>query len=107
MALPRFAPYFDGWREPWNFADVPSTIHRLREAAFTAIDVYLEEAPTTLNDRETYRGFLATVCMREHIARLPELERDQFLDLLTDKGTTDDPAFTLDYWRLNMSAKKP
>jgi trans-aconitate 2-methyltransferase len=107
MALPRLAPYFDGWRDPWMFADVPATIHRLREAAFTAIDVYLEEAPTALDDRDTYRDFLATVCLREHLARLPEIERGQFLDLLADKAAEDDPAFTLDYWRLNILAQKP
>ncbi len=89
------------------FADVPATIHRLREAAFTAIDVYLEEAPTALDDRDTYRDFLATVCLREHLARLPEIERGQFLDVLADKAAEDDPAFTLDYWRLNILAQKP
>jgi trans-aconitate 2-methyltransferase len=107
MDLPRFADYFADWREPWVFADVPTTIHRLREASFTAIDVYLEEAPTTLPDRATYRDFLATVCVREHVARLPDGERGEFLDLLADDAQTDTPAFTLDYWRLNILAQKP
>lgn len=107
IALPHFEPYFDRWRDPWLFADVPSTIHRLREAAFTAIDVYLEQAPTTLPDRQTYRDFIETVCLREHLARLPESARDEFLDLLTDQAASDDPPFTLDYWRLNILAQKP
>ena len=107
MALPRFASYFEGWRDPWRFEDVPSTIHRLREAAFTAIDVYLEAAPTTLPDRDTYKDFLATVCARHHVERLPAIERDEFLDQLTIAAAADDPPFTLDYWRLNILAQKP
>ena len=107
MERPQFAPYFDGWQDPWLFEYVPPTIHRLREASFTAVDVYLEEAPTTLPDRETYRDFLATVCIRHHLAPLPEVEREQFLDLLADEAATDDPSFTLDYWRLNIDARKP
>jgi trans-aconitate 2-methyltransferase len=107
MRLPRFARYFDDWRDPWLFADVPSTIHRLREAAFTAIDVYLEEAPTTMPDRQTFRDFLATVCAHKHIARLPEVERGAFLDMLADEAAADEPPYTLDYWRLNILAQKP
>jgi trans-aconitate 2-methyltransferase len=107
MQRPRFAPYFEGWSDPWLFADVPSTILRLREAAFTAIDVYLEEAPTTLPDRDTYRDFLATVCAHKHVALLPDVERGEFLDLLAEQAASDDPPFTLDYWRLNILAQKP
>jgi trans-aconitate 2-methyltransferase len=104
---PRFERYFDGWSDPWEFADIPTTIQRLDRAAFTAVDVYLEEAPTTLPDRATFRDFLSYVCVREHVARLPESSRDLFLDALADQAATDTPPFTLDYWRLNILARKP
>ena len=109
-ALTRLAPfdrYFDGWSDPWEFANVPTTMGRLHDAAFTAVDVYLEEAPTTLPDRAAFRDFLSCVCIREHLARLPETERDLFLDHLADQSAHDDPPFTLDYWRLNIIARKP
>ena len=77
------------------------------DAAFTAVDVYLEEAPTTLPDRAAFRDFLSCVCIREHLARLPQTERDLFLDRLADQSAHDDPPFTLDYWRLNIIARKP
>jgi trans-aconitate 2-methyltransferase len=102
-----FAPYFTAWTDPWNFATVPDTITRLGHAGFTAIDVWLESTPTTLPDRDTYREFLWTVCVREHVSRLPEDLRPQFLDALTELAAAESPPFTLDYWRLNIYARKP
>src|SRR5262245_30955438 len=32
MESPRFAAHFDGWRDPWHFADIPTTIQRLELA---------------------------------------------------------------------------
>jgi trans-aconitate 2-methyltransferase len=106
-ALPAFAPYFTRWQDPWQFAGVAATIERLDEAGFTAIDVSLEAAPTTLPDRETFRDFLSCVCVREHVALLPESSRAAFLDALTELASGDTPAYTLDYWRLNIEARKP
>jgi hypothetical protein len=40
------------------------------------------------------------------VADAPELQA-RFLDALTSQAATDDPAFELDYWRLNMQARKP
>jgi len=107
MASPRFAPHFDGWRDPWHFADVPTTIQRLEQAGFSAIDVSLEESPTMLPDRAAYVDFLSCVCVQHHIERLPASERPAFLDALAVQAASDDPPFTLDYWRLNIAARKP
>ena len=102
-----YAPHFERWRDPWLFADMATTIARLDHAGFRAIDVYMEAAPTTLPDRETFREFLSTVCVREHVAQLPSDLAARFLDALTDAAASDQPAFTLDYWRLNILARKP
>jgi trans-aconitate 2-methyltransferase len=104
---PAFERYFEGWTNPWEFADVPTTIMRLDRAGFTAIDVSLEEAPTSLPDGPSFKDFLACVCVRKHVARLPEADRPAFLDSLTEQASADDPPFTLDYWRLNIFARKP
>jgi len=106
-AAPAVARYFDGWRGPWKFADVPTTIERLDKASFTAIDVFLEPAPATLPDRASFREFVSCVCLRDHLTRLPEEDRPQFLDALADQAASDSPPFTLDYWRLNIAATKP
>jgi trans-aconitate 2-methyltransferase len=102
-----FAKYFDGWTDPWNFADITSTIGRLDRAGFTAIDVSLESAPTTLGDRDTFKDFLSTVCVREHVAKLPPKLRPDFLEALVEPFDNDTPPYTLDYWRLNIQARKP
>ena len=47
------------------------------------------------------------MCLRDHLTRLPDDHRPQFLDTLTDEATLDSPPFTLDYWRLNIAAMKP
>jgi trans-aconitate 2-methyltransferase len=104
---PRFSRWFTGWTDPWNFADVPSTIVRLERAGFTMANVSLEPAPTPLADAETYAGFLSCVCVRQYVARLPHAEQPAFLEALTRQAASDNPPFTLDYWRLNLSASKP
>lgn len=107
MRREQFRRFFDGWRDPWEFADVPTTTRRLDRAGFSALDVSLAASPTTLPDRNTYREFLSCVCVREHLGRLPIPERSAFVDALADAAATDSPPFTLDYWRLNIQARKP
>ena len=107
MTQAPFADHFAGWRDPWEFADVATTTARLDRAGFTAIDVALVPAPTTFSDRDSYRDFLACVCVREHLARLSGDLKERFLDALADGAAGDEPPFTLDYWRLNLLARKP
>ena len=107
MQQPRYSSHFDGWEDPWTFATVPTTTMRLERAGFTAILVSLEEAPATLPDRDTYADFLSCVCIHHHIDRLPESERPGFIDALAEQAAADTPRFTLDYWRLNIFARKP
>lgn len=106
-AAPALARHFDGWRGPWEFADVPTTIERLDKAGFTPIDVYLESAPATFDDRASFREFVSCVCLKDHLTRIPEADRASFLDTLADQAEADSPPFTLDYWRLNLAGTKP
>jgi trans-aconitate 2-methyltransferase len=107
MESPTYLQWFRGWRDPWNFADVPSTIVRLENAGFTMVHVSLEPAPTRMSDAPAYKDFLSCVCVRHHVDRLPESVRPSFLEALAREAESDDPPFTLDYWRLNLSAVKP
>ena len=107
MRQRRFAPYFEEWAEPTYFADVETTRRRLTAAGFVDIDVSLEEAPTTFDSPDMFQEFIANVCVRHQLARLPNVERNTFLRELTVAAAMDKPAFTLDYWRLNISARRP
>ncbi len=107
MESPAFQRFFRNWRDPWLFAGTTETRSRLAAAGFTDIDVSLEPAPTTLPDRDSFADFLSCVCVRHHVDRLPADERARFVSQLADAAEGDDPPFTLDYWRLNLSARKP
>lgn len=107
MRQPRFAPNFEDWRESTYYADVASTERRLGAAGFVDVEVWLESAPTTFDGPDEFRQFIRHVCVREEIGRLPPRERDAFLHELTVAAVGDTPPLTLDYWRLNIAAKRP
>lgn len=108
MHAPPFAPYFTEWPGPWEFADAGVTAARLRSAGFADIETSVEEAPTTLATEADYREFVATVIYHPHLERLPSAaQKDAFIDRVTELSAAEDPPFTLDYWRLNMAARKP
>lgn len=103
-----FRPYFADWPGPWEFADAGTTADRLRTAGFSDVDTNLEEAPTTLASEADYREFVTTVIYHPHLERLPTADlKHAFIDRVTELAAKDDPPFTLDYWRLNMQARKP
>lgn len=107
MRAARFARYFEEWTEPTYFADVDTTKRRLAAAGFVDVDVSLEAAPTSFDGPEEFRDFIANVCVRHQLARLPNAERQSFLRDLTVAAAGDSPAFTLDYWRLNIDGRRP
>jgi trans-aconitate 2-methyltransferase len=107
MSDAAWASAFHGWTDPWLFATVPDTVLRLERAGFTAIDVTLHEAPTPFEDRATYEEFIACVCLRHHLARLPGHRQAAFVGALGDQAAADPVPFSLDYRRLNISARKP
>jgi trans-aconitate methyltransferase len=107
-AQSHFRAYYDDWHEPWLFASPRETEARLRRAGFTRAKCSLEHAPTEFPDANRYRAFLEAVVMRPFLSRLPSAElRNQFLDLMLADAGRDDPPYTLDYWRLNISATAP
>jgi trans-aconitate 2-methyltransferase len=108
MRTDPFAPFFSDWPGPWEFAYADVTADRLKAAGFVNIDTGLEEAPTTLASEADYREFVTTVIYHPHLERLPSAElKLAFIDRVTELAAAEPVPFTLDYWRLNMSAKKP
>jgi trans-aconitate methyltransferase len=110
MAEPSFAPYFDGWPGPWEFASPELMASRLSEAGFTDIETSMFEAPVQLESRQQTRDYYENVIFGAHLARIPEDRpdlRNRFLDAMSDASATDDPPFRQDYWRLNLRAQRP
>ncbi|HYB94211.1 MAG TPA: methyltransferase domain-containing protein [Vicinamibacterales bacterium] len=107
MRDPAFAAYFVGWPGPWEFAGPEATAERLKAAGFADIETGLEEAPTTLATEADYREFVTTVIYHAHLEQLPDDDRRaRFIDRVTELAAREPIPFTLDYWRLNISARK-
>jgi trans-aconitate 2-methyltransferase len=107
MHAPPFAPYFASWPGPWEFANAEVTAERLAHAGFVEVETSLEEAPTTLATEADYREFVTTVIYHPHLQLLPDAGLQQaFLDRVTELAAAEPVPFTLDYWRLNMHARK-
>ena len=94
------------WRDPWNFAGPEETATRLRAAGLRDEEAWLEEAPVDLETAEKYADFVSCVCIRHHLERLPLQLRDRFTQDLTALAARDAQPYTLDYWRLNIGARK-
>jgi trans-aconitate 2-methyltransferase len=108
MKLPEVAPYFESWAEPWTFPDVDSTLYRLRSQSFVDHKLWIDEAPTVLEDEATYRRFLRSavlVAHMDHLAGKPEVQ-DRIVDFLVERASRYTPPWSLDYRRLNIDARK-
>jgi trans-aconitate 2-methyltransferase len=105
---PGYAPFLATFPSPWLYQDAEGAAATLRRAGFIDIQTNIEAAPTVLDDRKHYSEFIKTVIVRTYLERLPNSSlRDQYVAELADQAETDTPPFLLDYWRLNLSARKP
>lgn len=105
---PGFAPHFAGWKGPWLYADAESTARRLAAAGFVDVDTFVHPEPTVFPDEAAFREFITNVICHPYLAVLPSVDlRTRFIDRLTREAAKDDPPFELDYWRLNLQARKP
>ena len=103
-----FRPYFADWHNIWEYAWPDVTAGRLQRAGFVEVYAGLEEAPTTFIDESSYREFVTTVIYNQHLARLPDASlRLRFIDEITALARVEPVPLTLDYWRLNIDARRP
>jgi trans-aconitate 2-methyltransferase len=93
-----FAPYFEGWRRPWNYASAEQTAERLTGAGFVDVETWLQPKRVVPPP-----GFVQTVCLVRHLDPLPNELRPKFVDrVLAECGEP----LVLDYVRLNMSGRR-
>ena len=94
-----FAPYFEGWRRPWNYASAEVTAERLSRAGFTDVETWVE--PKSVRPE---RAFIETVCLLRHLDPLPAQLRDRFVDTVLE---LEGEPLVLEYVRLNLTAVRP
>jgi trans-aconitate 2-methyltransferase len=105
-ARPKFARYFEGFREPWLYEDAEGAAEKLLRAGFTDVETSVESAPTILDDAAHYSEFVRNIILRRHLENIPtENGKAEFIAVLTDQAAKDDPPFLLDYWRLNLRGR--
>lgn len=107
-ATPKFAPYLQGFREPWLFQDAEGAAESLRRAGFVDVATSIEATPTVLADAATFDEFVRNIIFHRHLERIPsESVRGEFMESLIEQAAGDDPPFLLDYWRLNLRGRVP
>jgi trans-aconitate methyltransferase len=105
-ATPKFARFFAGFHEPWLYQNAEEAAETLRRAGFVDVETSLEPAPTILDDAPHYNEFVRNVILREHLRQIPDEElRAEFMAILTEQAASDNPPFSLDYWRLNLRGR--
>lgn len=102
-----YARYFEHYAFPWEFSDAETAAERLRLAGFEEIETSLEETPTIFPNAQEFQQFVESVILRNHLLQIPEESvRQELLGELTRQFAADETPFLLDYWRLNVSARK-
>jgi hypothetical protein len=103
-----FAPYLAAFAEPWFFASAENAGERLRKWGFAEVHTGLEEAPFPTSNSEEFQSYLRTFVLHRHLELLPgEDLRQKFVEELANQCAAERPPWTLDYWRLNLRARKP
>jgi trans-aconitate 2-methyltransferase len=107
-ATPPYSQYLAGYRLPCEFSDAETDAARLRGAGFIGIETSLEEAPTTFSSAPEFCKFVSTAILRTHFEQIPTPAiRESFVNELAALAATDHPPYHVDYWRLNLQARKP
>lgn len=86
----------------WLYATPEDTAARLRSAGFVDVHVWTNPEPTPFPDATALADFLETVCLREHLATIPEDRRRSF----TEEVAARMPEPVIDYVRLNIVARR-
>lgn len=94
-----FAAALDGWKSPWKFVAPETAAASLAGAGFEEPRCWLERK--TVQPDEP-REFLRTLSLGPYLERLPEQQRDPFVDAVASR--MGEPV-TLDYVRLNIEAR--
>jgi trans-aconitate 2-methyltransferase len=104
----RYNDYVGGYQHAWTFADPLTTAKRLGGAGFKDIETSLQCAPTRFEKEGQFSEFASKVILHRFLEHLPdEASRREFMHDVAAQAALDDPAYELDYVRLNLAAQRP
>ena len=103
----RYRAHVGGYEHAWTFSDPPSAAKRLAAAGFVEIETGLEEEPTRFQTEAQLCEFASKVILHRFLEHLPdEGARREFMRDVCARAAQDEGALELDYWRLNLAARK-
>lgn len=97
----RFSSYLRGMPDIQYFTSLGDTETRLQRAGFELDRIWLEDK--TVQPAEP-RAFVTSVGLNHHLERLPDHLHDSFVDSVLNSMSKP---LTLEYVRLNISARRP
>jgi trans-aconitate 2-methyltransferase len=107
MQSDQFKEYFVNWKQSWYFPKADETESLLQRARFRDIQVNLSKLTTTFSDRQSFAIFVKTVIMKPFLGYLPDVKnKDQFLSVFLNEFEQSGGAWSLDFIRLDIFAKK-
>jgi trans-aconitate 2-methyltransferase len=91
-----------------HFAGPDTTARRLRDAGFTAVDVWLHAAPADVGDAAEGARYLRAIVLRPHLALLPADLHERFAGAVAARMAAGDPGgrVVIDYVRLEMRGRR-
>jgi trans-aconitate methyltransferase len=108
LRMPPYAAYFGESFFPWEFSSAETAATRLKQAGFEQIETSVEEAPTKFSTSAEFQQFVESVILHRHLERIPDPDVCRALmEEVTRQAAAGDPPFLLDYWRLNLQARRP
>jgi trans-aconitate 2-methyltransferase len=93
-------PALRGWEGPWNFAAPDETTRRLEQAGFKDVWAWLQPWRVEPADPKEY---FTTVILGSHLERLPDEEREPFVNAVLEHVGTPTHAGSV---RLNILARR-
>jgi trans-aconitate 2-methyltransferase len=107
MQSDQFRKNFVNWKQSWYFPKPDETERLLQKARFKEIQVNLSKLTTTFSDRESFANFVKTVIMKAFLGYLPDAnKKDQFVDAFLNEFERSGGAWSLDFMRLGIFARK-
>jgi trans-aconitate 2-methyltransferase len=107
MQSDQFREHFVNWKQSWYFPKPDETERLLQKARFKDIQVNLSNQTTTFSDHESFANFVKTVIMNPFLGYLPDAKKkDQFVDAFLNEFEQSGGAWSLDFMRLDIFAKK-
>jgi trans-aconitate 2-methyltransferase len=107
MQSNQFKEHFVNWKQSWYFPKPDETEILLKRARFRDIQVNSSRRNTSFSDRDEFAIFVKTVIMKPFLGYLPDAKKkDQFLDAFLKEIERSGRAWSLDYVRLGVFARK-